>query len=390
MLDEGVRVALPEARTVGYVEREAFAQGILLARMADQALEPAPIWCGPLEDFPRGEWRGAVDCLTAGFPCQPWSAAGKQQGESDDRWIWPAIADIVDAVRPSLVFLENVPGLVIGRGINRVFGDLARLGFDAEWCSLSAADVGATHLRKRVFILAVDACGGRRVLRESCESEQPCWRLADWSNAFMGDAVGVHSERRRDSGVVALADRGTEETRDQWERCGNSANPAVDYVADAEGNGRRKFLPEWGSQGRTLARGAGADLADSDGRQREQLRGTVTLEAGGLLGSDRCGLAVADGDSGGFGTTQEICGWESDTFGPGPFAPGPSDPRWPAILLGEPWLTPAVEPGFRGLVDGDAVVVDESRADQLRAIGNGVVALQAAVAFAVLTRRLLT
>lgn len=180
MLDEGVRVAVPEARTVGYVEREAFAQGILLARMGDAALEPAPVWCGPLEDFPSGEWRGAVDCITAGFPCQPWSAAGKQQGEADERWLWPAIAGIIRAVEPSLVFLENVPGLVAGRGINRVLGDLAALGFDAEWCSISAADVGAAHLRERVFILAVDTRGGRRVLRESSERRE---RFADGCDA---------------------------------------------------------------------------------------------------------------------------------------------------------------------------------------------------------------
>jgi hypothetical protein len=76
--------------------------------------------------------------------------------------------------------------------------------------------------------------------------------------------------------------------------------------------------------------------------------------------------------------------------GSGIFAPGPGDPRWPAILAADPWLAPALEPGFRGLAHGDAVVVDEHRTDQLRAIGNGVVALQAGVAFAVLTRRFLT
>jgi DNA (cytosine-5)-methyltransferase 1 len=72
------------------------------------------------------------------------------------------------------------------------------------------------------------------------------------------------------------------------------------------------------------------------------------------------------------------------------FAPGPRDPRWPEILGAEPWLSPSLEPGFRGVAHGDAVVVDEHRTDQLRAIGNSVVALQAGVAFAVLTRRLLT
>jgi DNA (cytosine-5)-methyltransferase 1 len=342
MLDEGVRVAVPTARTVGYVEREAFAAGILLARMADAVLEPAPVWCGPLEDFAGREWRGAVDCITAGFPCQPWSTAGKQQGESDVRWIWPAIADIIDAVRPSLVFLENVPGLVIGRGINRVFGDLARLGFDAEWCSLSAADVGAAHLRKRVFILAVDACGGRRILRESSER---CERLADWSDAELGNST---LDVRRPSG----------DAEDQAV-AGGAPHGAGDQLADAE---------------HAIGRTEQSQHGDSHWRDRP----------------GRSGVALAVDADYGSGRREA---WPTATAGDskhGPFAPGPADPRWSDILAGSPWLAPAIESGVRGMVDGNAVVLDESRADQLRAIGNGVVALQAAVAFAVLTRRLLT
>lgn len=363
MLDEGVRVAVPEARTVGYVEREAFAQGILLARMADEALEPAPVWCGPLEDFKCGEWRGAVDCITAGFPCQPWSAAGKQQGESDDRWIWPAIVDIIRAVEPPVVFLENVPGLVAGRGINRVFGDLAALGFDAEWCGVSAADVGAAHLRERIFILAVDASRGRGVLRES-SSEFALGRLAHGSDEALDDAVrilgGERTGRERVQHIgSALADTGS----------------GLVAVAGRGPSGRDGTGPA-----------SAAVLADADGRQREQQRRSVAVEAGGVRGSDGRSESVAVDENDGTGRREQFAG----SGGADIFAPGPGDPRWPAVLAECPWLAPSVEPGVRCVADGDAVVVDEHRADQLRAIGNGVVALTAGVAFAVLSRRLLT
>lgn len=167
MLDEGVCCAVPGARVVAYVEREAFAASVLLARMGEASLEPAPIWCGNLEEFSASDWHGAVDCITAGFPCQPWSTAGKQLGTKDERWIWPEIARIIRQIDPPLVCLENVPGLISGRGLNCVLGDLATMGFDAEWCRVAAADVGASHLRERIFILAIDPRRGRRILRQS-------------------------------------------------------------------------------------------------------------------------------------------------------------------------------------------------------------------------------
>lgn len=104
--------------------------------------------------------RPAVDVVAGGFPCQPVSIAGKRGAQDDPRWLWPAFADVVRGVRPRFVVVENVVGLATA-GLGDVLGDLAALGFDAEWSVLSACAVGAPHSRERLFILAYPS-GERR------------------------------------------------------------------------------------------------------------------------------------------------------------------------------------------------------------------------------------
>jgi DNA (cytosine-5)-methyltransferase 1 len=103
------------------------------------------------------DWSGVepVDLLAGGFPCQPFSVAGQRRGKDDERWLWPEFAAAVRALRPRHVLVENVPGLLAGHGgMGDVLGDLAQLGYDAEWDSVPAAAVGAPHLRYRVWIVA--------------------------------------------------------------------------------------------------------------------------------------------------------------------------------------------------------------------------------------------
>ena len=94
-----------------------------------------------------------VDLLTAGFPCQAVSLAGKRLGVQDERWLWPETLRCLRLVRPRWALLENVPGL-LGRGMAEIQADLAASGYDAEWESISAAAVGAPHIRDRVWIVA--------------------------------------------------------------------------------------------------------------------------------------------------------------------------------------------------------------------------------------------
>lgn len=153
-LELGLDIALPEYRCVCYVEREAYPAAILVSRMAEGILDEAPIW-DDVETFDGRPWRGKVDIISAGFPCQPWSCAGERRGLEDIRWLWPSIQRIIRHIRPRYVFLENVPGILAG-GLDPVLSDLAQIGYDAVWDMFSAASVGAPHLRKRIFILAVE------------------------------------------------------------------------------------------------------------------------------------------------------------------------------------------------------------------------------------------
>ncbi len=153
-LDLGLKIAIPTLRTICYVEREAFAAATLVARMEDAALDLAPIW-DDISTFDGRRWRGKVVILSGGFPCQDLSVAGKRAGIDGERsGLWSEMFRVICEVRPQLVFIENVPGILGNSAARRVLGDLASGGFDAEWLSIQASDVGASHRRRRVFVLA--------------------------------------------------------------------------------------------------------------------------------------------------------------------------------------------------------------------------------------------
>lgn len=93
------------------------------------------------------------DAVVGGFPCQPVSLAGRRTAQDDPRWLWPEFFRIVRDIRPRYVLVENVPGLA-SAGMGDVLGDLASIGYDAEWQSIPAAAVGAPHRRYRIFVVA--------------------------------------------------------------------------------------------------------------------------------------------------------------------------------------------------------------------------------------------
>lgn len=338
-LDEGLRLALPGLRVCGYVEREAYAASVLLARMDDAALEFAPIWCGDIVEFPTEWCAGQVDFISAGFPCQPWSVAGARRGLDDERWLWPAIVRVLKDVRPQWVFLENVPGLLRG-GLGPVLRDLAALGFDVEWTCLRASDVGAPHQRKRVFILAYrEDADGRPGSALQAEIEK-CWGRG------LGSAGGE------------LADAGSGPRVSGSGAAGRQARPhdgdVVERVADADGIG--------------LKPGVGPPL----GRESDAPRCGEVGDSPSVFGQ-----AIERGQPDGTGRCVGV------------FPPGPKDrAAWAAVLAEQYDLAPALtQPEIRRLAHGFASGLD-FRVARLRAAGNGCVPLQVAASFIRLAERM--
>ena len=133
-----------DCHPIAFVEKDQYCRKVLAARFPGVEIHTS------IEDFSGHP----CDLITAGFPCQPWSCAGKQRGKEDDRWIWDHIERIIRDSRPKQVFLENVPGLVSGGGLAAVLWSLASLGYNAVWGLFSCAQLGAPHHRRRIFILA--------------------------------------------------------------------------------------------------------------------------------------------------------------------------------------------------------------------------------------------
>lgn len=205
-------------RTVCYVEKDRYAQGALMSRIRDEGLDRAPIW-DDVSTFEGREWRGSVDIISGGFPCQDLSIVGRQEGIAGSRsGLWKEYLRIIREVRPRFVFVENVAGLLMGGAIGVVLGDLASSGFDAEWSCFSASQVGAPHKRERVWIVAYpnglgrvgmgkdekDFCSG--IIAESSQT----WRDVPFDISLPvaeKDADAVPGVLRMDDGLAEELDR---------------------------------------------------------------------------------------------------------------------------------------------------------------------------------------
>jgi len=144
-------------RPVCAVELEEYPRRVLLQRQRDGVLPRFPIWDN-VTTFDGRPWRGAVDVICGGFPCQDISTQGANHGrklgiKGGRSGLWSEYARIIDEIRPKFVFAENSPNIRT-HGLVTVLKDLAELGYDAKWCKLGACDVGADHNRKRIWILA--------------------------------------------------------------------------------------------------------------------------------------------------------------------------------------------------------------------------------------------
>ena len=354
-LDLGIELAVPGARTVCMVEREAFAVAHLVAAMQSGLMAPCPVW-SDARTFDGRRWRGCVDGLIGGIPCQPHSLAGRKRGSRDERDLWSPTRRIVVQARPWFVLIENVGGMLSPgddevAGAERVWRDLQKLGFAVEAGLFTAAEVGASHERERIFILGVadrDDAGlegyGRPVERSG-------ERLARESDGELADA----ESRRRDMRSAAHG-------RDRPEGAtGGRGGALVDAALDRRREGRAEPSVRGG---RDTAAGTSESVGNAEG-----------------------------GNGAGAGKPEAHHGsaWERQSRGSvGLFPPGPADlDGWRSFLAHSPNLEPAV----RRMADGVAARVDLSgphaaRIERLRMLGNGVVSLEGAHAFRTLATRL--
>jgi DNA (cytosine-5)-methyltransferase 1 len=170
-------------RPIGYVEINEYCQRVIAQRIKDGILPEAPIF-GDIRTFiSEGyaeSYTGMVDVITAGFPCQPFSVAGKREGSNDDRNLWPETITSIRIIRPQFVLLENVPGLLSSGYFGQILGDLAESGYNARWKVLSAAEVGAPHKRDRIWIFAYSNGNRRR-------TEQKFWPKCENKAKFGND-----------------------------------------------------------------------------------------------------------------------------------------------------------------------------------------------------------
>jgi len=353
-LDLGVSLAtLGASRTVLYVERETSAAAILAARMADGSLAPAPIW-SDLATIDPGPWRGAVDGVVSGYPCQPFSLAGRRMGGEDPRHLWPHVRRFVEGAKPSWVFLENVRSH-LQLGFAEVLADLAYLGLNAEWGLFSAAEVGAPHLRERLFCLAY-----RDGLRCDLRSHSGPMGPEDRDLELQGHESSLAEAFRRGSPCCP--------------ECGGPGVGSCGVVCEpCEGTGI-----DYGS----LAYRDGERLPREREREREQDQRPEQCprrdEPDGR-GGEAAPLGNADDES---LEGLEGLGRDNHPHKRHAWPPGPEErDRWRDVLDRDPGLAPAL-PAVRGVDHGAP-----GRVERLRALGNGVVPAVAARAFSELFGR---
>ncbi|MBC9248339.1 DNA cytosine methyltransferase [Paracoccus sp. 11-3] len=331
-IDLGLTLALPGYRAVGHVERETYAAATLVARMADATLDQAVVW-DDIASFDGKPWRGAVDIVSAGYPCQPFSVAGKRRGADDPRHLWPHVARIIGEVEPPFVFLENVAHH-LRLGFPEVARGLVGMGYRLAAGLFTAAEVGAPHRRERLFILAI---------REGDELADPARLL--W-----------HPFERREPDRDAAPLANTE---------GQCQREPADQTDAVAGGGQARDEP-------CDDRRAMADAAGDGWRETE--RGQPQIGR-----SDPCQPDVDDAHGARPQGRGDDAGEHAGERPPWP--PGPHDADgWQRYLRSAPDAEPAVRRGSDGLAN---------RVDRLRLCGNGVVPLVAAHALRTLAHQLL-
>lgn len=345
-IELGLSRAIPNLRSVALCEIEAFAAANLVSKMEAGLMDAAPIWTD-LKTFPWSEFRGKVDILTGGYPCQPFSAAGKRLGKEDPRHLWPFIADGIAAMRPSICFFENVEGH-ISMGLSDVIEDLAGMGYRTTWGIFSAREVGAPHQRKRVFILAYlrgEGLQGREWIGQAGEEGQSCGHITECSGPTMWPSRPGEPQHEWEPPRVVLGDTGSV----------------------TRGKPRRQFQPE---------------IVEEEGRNSKATKScTASIDSGTESAGEGVGNPISNGDRRSDRTRWRIGEQEKDECAR---AGRQSDVYWQT----QPSLGGDSDGPADWMDDAELFITSDNRTDELRLLGNGVVPATAERAFRTLLKEL--
>jgi DNA (cytosine-5)-methyltransferase 1 len=230
--------------TVCAVEIDEYCRRTILARQRDNLLDRFPIW-DDIRTFDGRPWRGKIDIISGGFPCQDVSAAGKGAGLAGERsGLWFEMRRVIEEVRPRFVFTENSPNLRT-RGLGAIIENLTSLGYDCRWCVLGAGHVGAPHRRNRMWIVAHskrnelrDQQRGRRRQNGQDKVEfrdnGTAKHVAHTAKQYRSKQRQKASEFRRGCEIVAYANSKSKIwSPESWKKCGPwSTEPTVGRVVN--------------------------------------------------------------------------------------------------------------------------------------------------------------
>ena len=228
-IGRGLRTVFPNLRDIAYVEREGFPISNLVAKMETGEMDQAPIFTD-VKTFPYRKFRGCVDILSGGFPCQPFSAAGKRKATEDPRHLFPSIANGIRECQPRIVFLENVQGILSCKTadgepvLQYVLRELEGLGYKATAGIFSAEEVGAPHQRKRVYILGManseDIGRGGRTHRHGDDGEGLQEQEAQEQSNLRSETAGCGGDSREELGNTKCMwesqPQGSEQDKWRW------------------------------------------------------------------------------------------------------------------------------------------------------------------------------
>ena len=321
--------------TVCAVEWEPYPCAVLCARQNEGILPPFPIW-DDVRTFDGKPWRGRVDVVSGGFPCQDISAAGKGAGIDGERsGMWAHMARIIREVGPRFAFVENSP-MLTSRGLGRVLGDLAAMGYDARWGVLGAHHAGAPHKRDRIWIVA--------------DAKNSEWRSGQFGK--QNPSVWPQGHDKSFGGRADVADAERTQADSQWgaDQCGRVAVGRDKQTAQREDRSACADRPD----------GCGEDVADAEKQFARRLPIGTSSQYPRLGVS---GENVADASVENVERQRVSIGIQQERS-------AASCSSW--------WIT---EPDVGRVAHGVA-----ARVDRLKAIGNGQVPAVAALAWEILSQ----